>query len=207
MKKQQKKRFFNLIEVTVAIAVVGIGIAGIMALLPPAIEANRSADYNNYTGDVVSTLATYIETKLRRDWATEIGKIPDSKPTTTSLQFSPTDDDTSKSVDNRRWKPITGLNGLFRIHASASGTHTAGVYGVRSSDEGVRANILVWQETPVPNLKIYKPIMDASGNPTSESVSITNSAKVTFELSYPAGVPYEQRTRKQFVYEFYQRQP
>lgn len=194
--RNMRKSFFNLIEVTMAIAVVGIGIAGIMALLPPAVEANKSADYNNYTGDVVSTLASYLETELRRDWSAVTGSLPSSKPATAALQFTPDQDDTSKAESDRCWKSITGLNGLFKIHASASGSHTPGVFGLRSTDEGVRANILVWKEA-VGELKYHKT------STTSEQITPTG-VRLIFELSYPAGMPYAQRTRKQFVYEFYQ---
>ena len=197
MKKILKKQFFNLIEVTMAIAVVGIGIAGVMAMLPPAIEANKSADYNNYTGDVVSTLASYMETELRRDWATALGKIPSSRPAAASLanlQFSPADDDTSKPEANRLWKIITGLNGIYSVTKGG-----VSYYGVKTSDEGVRANILVWQDTAV-DLKYH------TSTSASETINPTR-VRAVFELSYPAGVPYGQRTKKQFVYEFYQRQP
>ena len=195
MKKILKKQFFNLIEVTMAIAVVGIGIAGVMAMLPPAIEANKSADYNNYTGDVVSTLASYMETELRRNWSTALSSIPSSKPSTTALQFTPADDDSSKEETDRRWKTITGLNGIYRIHATAAGSHTPGVFGVKSMDESVRANILVWRDGTGPVLEYH----GSSG----QTVTPTG-ARVVFELSYPAGLPYAQRTIKQFVYEFYQ---
>ena len=195
MKKILKKQFFNLIEVTMAIAVVGIGIAGVMAMLPPAIEANKSADYNNYTGDVVSTLASYMETELRRNWSTALSSIPSSKPSTTALQFTPADDDTSKEETDRRWKTIPGLNGIYKIHATAADSHTSGVFGVKSMDESVRANILVWRDGASPELKYHG---------SSEQTVTPTGVRVMFELSYPAGLPYAQRTIKQFVYEFYQ---
>ena len=68
----KKSRFFirrfNLIEITMAIAVVGIGIAGIMALFPPAIEANRTADNQNYLGQVSETLMGYLEAEIFSDF-------------------------------------------------------------------------------------------------------------------------------------------
>ena len=195
MKNILKKQFFNLIEVTMAIAVVGIGIAGVMAMLPPAIEANKSADYNNYTGDVVSTLASYMETELRRNWSTALNSIPVSKPPTPALQFTPADDDSSKEETDRRWKTIPGLNGIYKIHETDTGPHISGVFGVKSMDESVRANILVWLDGASPELKYHG---------SSEQTVTPTGARVVFELSYPAGLPYAQRTIKQFVYEFYQ---
>ena len=199
MKKILKKHFFNLIEVTMAIAVVGIGIAGVMALLPPAIEANKTANYNNYTGDVIGTLATYMETELRRNWTTTLNSIPASQPGTATLLFSPADDDTSKEESERKWKTIQGLNGIYRIHASAAGTPVSGVFGIKSADESLRGNILVWRDSTAPDLQFHE---SAS---SSVTIAAPARARVIFELSYPAGMPYAQRTKKQFIYEFYQR--
>ena len=197
MKKILKKHFFNLIEVTMAIAVVGIGIAGVMALLPPAIEANKTANYNNYTGDVIGTLATYMETELRRNWSSVLGSIPSTQPA--APLFTPADDDTSKEESERKWKTITGLNGIYRIHSSPSGAHTAGVFGIKSADESLRGNILVWRDSTVPDLQFHQ-------SPSSSvTIAAPARARVIFELSYPAGMPYAQRTKKQFIYEFYQR--
>lgn len=42
------KRLFNMVEVTLAIAVVGIGISGIMALFPVAINSTRDAVGDSY---------------------------------------------------------------------------------------------------------------------------------------------------------------
>ena len=68
MKKSRFFRWFNLIEVTMAVAVVGIGIAGVMALFPPAIEANKNADFQNYTGTVVNNVAAFLNYQLKRNW-------------------------------------------------------------------------------------------------------------------------------------------
>lgn len=78
----KKSRFFirrfNLIEITMAIAVVGIGIAGVMALFPPAIEANRSADNQNYLGQVSETLMGYLEAEIFSDFS-KVKALSDSK--------------------------------------------------------------------------------------------------------------------------------
>ena len=37
--KKRTRFYYNLVEITLAMAVVGIGIAGIMALFVPALEA------------------------------------------------------------------------------------------------------------------------------------------------------------------------
>lgn len=197
MKKQQKKRFFNLIEVTVAIAVVGIGIAGVMALLPPAIEANRSADYNNYTGDVVSTLASYYQAELQRSWRTSTSAgdfiiLLDSKPSEntlkTDLLYAPTD----------AWTEKKGLQGIYTVNKGGTA-----YFGVKTVDEGILANILVWKasDSDVPALQYHDPADTA--NP--KTITTGEKMRVFFELSWPAARPYDSREKRLYVYEFYKR--
>ena len=54
------KRFFNLIEVTLAIAVVGIGMVSIMSLFPVGINAIRQSVAENYASDAGDLLMTYL---------------------------------------------------------------------------------------------------------------------------------------------------
>ena len=46
-----KRSAFNLIELTLAIAVVGIGIASIMALFVPAIDSTKNSIADNYADE------------------------------------------------------------------------------------------------------------------------------------------------------------
>lgn len=54
------KKFFNLIEVTLAIAVVGLGMVSIMSLFPVGINATRQAVAENYASDAAELLMTYL---------------------------------------------------------------------------------------------------------------------------------------------------
>ena len=63
-----KRSAFNLIEITLAIAVVGIGVAAVMALLVPALNASKDSLADTYTADVVNTFMTYVRGELTRDW-------------------------------------------------------------------------------------------------------------------------------------------
>ena len=68
MKKNLFRMCFNLIEVTMAIAIVGVGIAGVMALFPPAIEANKAANNQNYIGLVSDSFLGYLEGNYLRNF-------------------------------------------------------------------------------------------------------------------------------------------
>lgn len=135
----KKSRFFirrfNLIEITMAIAVVGIGIAGIMALFPPAIEANRTADNQNYLGQVSETLMGYLEAEIFSDFD-KVKNLSETKPAT-----SP---DLSKNTTSLTDKGIYGLRT----------TSDGNVLYIESPDGRVNAFIAIWRDSsPVPGIE------------------------------------------------------
>lgn len=77
-----KRSAFNLIEITLAIAVVGIGVAAVMALLVPALNASKDSLADTYTADVVNTFMTYVRGELTRDW-TNISNFNDKEKVAT----------------------------------------------------------------------------------------------------------------------------
>ena len=59
--KKRSRFYYNLVEITLAMAVVGIGIAGIMALFVPALDSSRESVAENYSSQVAESLLAYIE--------------------------------------------------------------------------------------------------------------------------------------------------
>ena len=127
MKKNIIKSGFNLIEVTMAIAVVGIGIAGIMALFPPAIEANKAANNQNYLGIVAESFLGYLENTILSDFS----KV--SSMGSTKLEPAPTLWTTGKTSLSGQ-----GFPGLYK-------TTNGSVFAAESADGSVNALIALWQ--------------------------------------------------------------
>ena len=127
MKKNIVRAGFNLIEVTMAIAVVGIGIAGIMALFPPAIEANKSANNQNYIGMVSNAFLGYLENNLLNNFST-VKTLPTANPTPAESLW--TGAKTSLSE--------VGFPGLYT-------TTNNKIFAVESADGTVNALIALWQ--------------------------------------------------------------
>ena len=127
MRKNIIKSGFNLIEVTMAIAIVGIGIAGVMALFPPAIEANKAANNQNYLGIVADSFLGYLENKILSDFSkvTAMG----------STKLEPAEtvwNGTKTSLASQ------GFPGLYT-------TSSNNVLAVESPDGSVTALIAMWQ--------------------------------------------------------------
>ena len=185
MKKNLFRSGFNLIEVTMAIAIVGIGIAGIMALFPPAIDASKNADFHNYTGTMVDNVAVYLGYKLNTNWGTFLDGLPSTKAAAPKP---------GQETSTDGWT-ATELGGVFT-------TSQPGVLGIKSHDGTIAAHVRVWKDTNMG--KGYY-------NQTEVKTDDTNyRAKLIIELSWPIAKAYDDgaaspkvlRETQEFVYEF-----
>ena len=184
MKKNIMKSGFNLIEVTLAIAIVGIGIAGVMALFPPAIEANKTANFQNFTGTVVNNVAAYLDYKLKRNWTFKNNLKEKTNATQPPTQTS-TDD----------WDEITKFNGVFHIQKSSP---PEDCLGLCSQDGSISAHVRIWQD----NSKVAKYYINNNGSGTEKTPNSNLRIRVVIELSWPIAKTYADREKQEFVYEF-----
>ena len=196
MKKSRFFRWFNLIEVTMAVAVVGIGIAGVMALFPPAIEANKNADFQNFTGAVVNNVAAYLNYQLRRDWSGFTAGLSTSKGTI------------DKQTDTSAWEEIPNFNGLF----FATSDKKIDRLGIRSHDGAIAAHVRIWKVTDEGQMSTA--YFDAANDATPVTIPSGNRVRIIVELSWPIGKDYDNgkspgspeyeilRETQEFVYEF-----
>ena len=60
MKKKNPARF-NLVEIILAMGVIALGMTAVMALLPPALNANRDAMGDAVAEEVASKMVTYMD--------------------------------------------------------------------------------------------------------------------------------------------------
>lgn len=80
---------FNMAEIALALAVVGIGIAGVMALFPVGFNSIRDAMAESYGADMAEEFLAQISQTCKGDWTTWIntedknGKI--QKPAQTNM--------------------------------------------------------------------------------------------------------------------------
>ena len=190
MKKHLFRSGFNLIEVTMAIAIVGIGIAGVMALFPPAIEASKNADFHNYTGIMVENVAVYVGYELKRDWSFKSNyKAKDDSGSTKP-------DDTKKTPDG--WSVIDGFPGVYK---SSEGKED--LLGIKSEDGSIAAHVRIWKE---PNSNLSKGYFNGAGTggAAAEEITLGDNYRIrlVFELSWPIAKAYADREKQEFIYEF-----
>jgi hypothetical protein len=181
-RRARKLSPFNLIEVTLAIGVVAVGMAGLMALFPIGFNATRDAIGENYSADTADQLLhvmAYYSKLSSTNWTALLGDSPTTgmiKEESAKPSSAPTDPPTSKTT-------AFGIGNIYEAGTSK------GVYYVESktgSTVDFAAHAIVWK-TATHNL-------GTSGTLLPWDIAAT----INVELSWPAGKPYAKRTKRYY---------
>jgi len=65
--RRASKSGFSLLEITIAIFILAIGISGVLALFPQALRAGSTSIQNNYVTSIAQSVITAVESGLKRD--------------------------------------------------------------------------------------------------------------------------------------------
>ena len=196
-----KAKLFSMVEVTLAIAVVGIGITGIMAMFPVAVQSSRDAISQNYIADGVEQLSMVLSTLANNDsnWLSgaTVAQIPILSGTP-HLNANPSDtgyDGTITSNENactKQYGTIYLPTGPDFSKGTAVLKMTSTISGTTTTD--FSAGIRFWK-TPIQNIYL---------NQQNFSMPDTAyGAGIYMEVSWPAAKPYSQREKRCYYYELY----
>lgn len=167
------KRFFNMVEVTLALAVVGIGITGIMGMFPVAIQSSRDAVADNYICDVAPQFMSYYENVMRSSWPG---------------QFSAPSVNDTDTDDGSLWTYMAAVPNIYRM-----GTAT-NQYGIKlNGGADLLAHIRIWA-TPISDFNV-------SGTPTAISDAV--AVKLCIEISWPTTKQYQYREKRYFAMDIF----
>lgn len=192
------KRFFlfNLVEVALAIAIVGLGITGIISLFPVGIKATNDAIGENYSSFVANRFLGYLArmcnnpaksygTSTRDFWEEYISPAPDVEiPDEIPLEA----DETSATFES---SPIEG--GIFS-------SDNPGLYRIKqgsSSYTDFHATIRVWK-SQIENMYIY--------NVNYPAIPYDYAVALNIEISWPVEKPYSIREKKYYRIEIFRQE-
>ena len=211
------KKFFNMIEVVLAISVAAIGLAGIMAVIPVSLKAAKTSDNENMAHETVSTFFAIWDVLLKqpgtgKGWDMVVNDsqsqvLPTSKnQSSVTVQTAPYAKPANKEhtydiLNNSGNSIIDGAsfqsNGIYRVW-----------YGAPGSDyPDFTADILVWRDD-ITFVK-WGPL---TSDPSTIGPEPTHIAKdqvdpamirVCMELSWPVTVEYAKREKRLFVRDYY----
>lgn len=185
------RKFFNMIEVTLAIAVVGLGMTGIMALFPVGFQASRDSIGDNYSADAGEQFLSYLGRTCQTNWTT---LIHDGTTDGTILSTPPTIGPTDTLV------PTTGRISDTNLFLSGYGSNIFCIKQPATGNPDFTAHIKVWK-SPITNMNIG----GASGIsiPYYDAVYNIGAARLNVEISWPVEKPYTAREKRFFCLELF----
>lgn len=185
------KRIFTMVEITLSLAVIGIGVAGIMALFPVGFNATRDAMGENYSADSSGYLLHYMQQEYKKD---------NTWPTSESLA-------TAKSgcSESSTW---TSLGAPFDALYTA-GTSTFGIKQGSAAITDFSAYCKVWTSQPM------LAGGGTPGNPPPAPVRLfaagvndnyEKAVRFNIEISWPMEKPYAARMKRFYCLEAFYNQ-
>ena len=214
-----KKHRFNLVEITLAIAILAIGMGSILVLFPVGVNSHKEAIANNNLSDISEYILGFLETKVMEDWAgmtngTQYNIGADGKVTAFNTYPERTSGfvynslPTSKPSDADT-EEITAGNSIEGYSSSdANWKHSKFFLGKKSSNS--IKGVFLYEQASVVNdervpdfsaiVRIWreqvKIALNDDGTETPIDASYSYAVALNLEISWPAEAPYEQREKK-----------
>ncbi|MFA6099243.1 MAG: hypothetical protein WC808_06965 [Patescibacteria group bacterium] len=221
LKINKNIKFFNMIEVALAMAIIAFGMTSILGLFPVGLNACRNAVAENYSADAVEQFSSYLKgyaEASRTNFDQLFGFYADTKPVATAVACTDATNDFLKGVSlgvdhsGTAYTPTPIVTGwtifpaksaaLKNVYFVAAGPgnymNPAGVIFPTTDFTGM---ILVWKS----QLTYYRPNGNGAAPPNGW-MSVTDDAYATgavlnIEVSWPLEVPYDTRQKRTFYIE------
>jgi len=217
------RSFFNLIEVTLAIAIVGLGVASIMAMFPVGISASRDAVAQNYCANTADEFIAAINAIIsgKNGWKSifiDTGGFQNVsnavEPTDIKEKYIYPAGSTSTSLGGRSDSDI-----FFDDITPNLGTGFAIVqFGPRAKDKGPATATGEQATFPATGWAGTDAVSDFLGVIRFSKSKISNvwlngdntaevewdyGAVINIEISWPLAKPYAKREKRYYSYELY----
>ncbi|MCF7854074.1 MAG: hypothetical protein K9N51_04690 [Candidatus Pacebacteria bacterium] len=202
-------RYFNMIEVTLALGVIAIGVVSILALFPVGANASRDAMASTYATGAADELLHMLENNIRAPggWTTYV------------WDSAAGNDDNSVLLENR---PSDGAVDWDNFNIETSGDalnerETLYQFGTAGTTQTRRFKIIQYSDQDGGTAGKYDPgtdILDFEGIMVIwRSQVVINSTSMPYEyataldaeISWPAAAPYTEREKKLFHLELFKR--
>ena len=192
-----KRRAFNMVEISIALLILGVGLISILGVFPIAANANREAVGMNYGSNAAEEMLNFIASRGLDNWDV-VQALPTSMPATTGLT-----------------NPLSGWRKRLPTGYANSGVWQFG--GDASTDPRFRVVVdTKVNNTPVTAFDGIALVWRSSthgyyyDSATSQWKAVTGSdvdttaergAQLNIEISWPATLPYAARTKAYYSLE------
>lgn len=186
-----KHKPFTLIEITLALGVVAVGVVAILGLFPVGSNATRDAIGFTHAAESADNFLQLVENYAHEDW-TFLNSIPGAKPTDSGTHQPPLGDTGEPGSHGTVHAIGTGLYQVVSFHDNDLTDNRLG------SDAIVDFNgvVAIWKED--------SPELDEDNNPTSPN-NRDIGVLLKAEVSWPAQRPYDGREKEIYALELFNR--
>ena len=202
----KKQRFFNMIEVLLALAISAVGITGILGIIPLGLRANRDAMADTFVTDIANSYFAYLNLEASKAASFEAfvtsgipfslvsfsNSVETSDDVTVSTAQNPIDDLPARTIELQD----IDRDGVTWAEGEA-GTHKYLKITVGKAGENVlpdfEADICGWKSYP----------NDIPDVDNANADGKRNLIRVYLEVSWPVNVPYAKREKRTFVREYF----
>ena len=189
---------FNMVEIVLAIGVVAFGITGVMALLPPALNANRDTVNDVFVDEAISKMRLLFETFFEPNFDTCIssgnyiaekadGEITDTEVANFQSTYSPA----TMEAKERFPYSDTNLHNLFRIFRDGNVYYLNSVDG----DTASAVHVLLHKE------KIPGEIVGMGTGEISFSEGFGEGYRIYMTFSWPVTASWNARQKRTVIYD------
>ena len=187
---------FNMVEIVLAIGVVAFGITGVMALLPPALNANRDTVNDVFVDEAISKMRLLFKTFFEPNFDTCIsagnyiaekahGEITDAEVANFQSTYSPATMETKKLFSD------TNLHNLFRIFRDGNVYYLNSVDGETAS----AVHVLLHKE------KIPGETVGAGTGEISFLEGFGEGYRIYMTFSWPVTASWNARQKRTVIYD------
>ena len=192
--KTTRNYFFNMIEISLAIAIVAIGLTSVISIIPFALKSESGTKTEYYSSDIADTAKSFVEMELANlkanDRINVLTSYPDVKPmykvNGDYLDFN--------SVDVTTVPVSSGVKNISQV--KFKGDILDGIYEVAFSTNSindVKGEIKVWKSTTTPAF--------GENNQRNADINLAQLVGLNVEISAPIEKPYEQREIYRYYFE------
>lgn len=176
---------FNMVEIVLAIGVVAFGITGVMALIPPALNAMKNVSYDTFMDEAASKI----------QWLIKYVNVSNIADYNTSYE-----NDVLKNINNTDYqKQKNELGGDTKIYQMINNK----LYYIVSEDGMTGVHVNVWK-MPIQDLH-EKQSADNGVNVSSgyKTVDTAKGVRIYFCVSWPVTSSWKERTKRYIVYDHF----
>ncbi len=198
--KRKKVRFFNLVEIVLAIAVLTVGIAAVMSLVPVGLNSYRDAMADNDGAQNAETMLREMENYFTKDKASFANLL-----NTAIIPVKKGGKPNNNVVNGDMLTEVTGWtakgsNGLYEVSGSVPGLYGFASPNLAKAD--FIAHALVWRDD-IYVLEWKAGAWAVKQDASSQPLKSTDVVRLNVELSWPVAKPYERREKRLFTLEIY----